>query len=126
MDLTDNHRQDSAGFTDILAGQLSWIEDAVLTYDIALATQRNRRTVNTPYLFKNSIAVDNPLGVMGDNSSLTLRKVFLPSEKLMENDPGLGFNYHRPDDDGVLRRHPAASFYDGYYYPSAALRQPRG
>jgi len=119
--LGDNSTQDSAGYTDILAGQLSWIERVVLPYDIALATYRANRTSAVKHLFKNSITIDNPLGSMSDNASLLSRKVFLPAEKLLVNQPYLGFEYVAPDDDRNVRHQPLVMHFDGYYYPSLAL-----
>ena len=121
VDLPLDPRQDSAGYTDIMAGQLSWITNAVLPYDIALATYRNNRTDNPKYLFNNSVVVDNPLGLLSEKSSLLARKVFLPSEKLLANYPRLGFDYHAPDDDRVVRHQPMLAYFDGYYYPSLSL-----
>lgn len=121
IDLPQDPFQDSAGYTDTLAGQLTWITNAVLPYDIALATYRNKRTDNPKYLFNNSVTVDDPLGVMNEKSSLVARKVFLPAEKLLASYPRLGFDYHEPDEDRELRRQPMFLYYDGYYYPSLSL-----
>lgn len=119
--LNENNSQDSAGFTDILAGQMGWISNLVLPYDIALATFRDGRTNNPDHLFDYSIAVDNALGVMDENSSLQVRKVFLPATKLLKNDPYLGFDYTMPDEDRTLRHQPLVMNYEGYYYPSLSL-----
>ncbi|RME27826.1 MAG: CHASE2 domain-containing protein, partial [Candidatus Zixiibacteriota bacterium] len=95
--------------------------NAVLNYDIALATFRSNRTSNPDKLFENSVTVDNPLGVMEEKSSLLARKVFLPAEKLLQDKPFLGFDYDAPDEDRVLRHEPMIVNYEGYYYPSQAL-----
>ncbi|MEW5993277.1 MAG: serine/threonine-protein kinase [Candidatus Zixiibacteriota bacterium] len=121
FELTEDAFQDSAGYTDILAGQLTWMENVVIPYDIALATFRSHRTTTPEYLFNNSITVDNPLGIMGEKSSLLVRKVFLPAEKLLESKPYLGFDYTMPDEDRVLRHQPLVMNYEGYYYPSLSL-----
>jgi serine/threonine-protein kinase len=121
LELYEDVDQDSAGYTEVLTGQLSWIPNAVLAYDIALATYRSRRTTKPDYLFKNSVAINNPLGVMDDDASLQARKVFLPAEKLLEAKPRLGFEYENPDDDQVLRREAQIVHYEGFYYPSASL-----
>ena len=121
VDLYEDAAQDSAGHTDILAGQLTWMKNVVLPYDIALATYRSNLTSNPDFLFDNSVHVDNALGMMADRSSLLARKVFLPADKLLANRPYLGFDYEAPDDDGVLRRHPLLVNYEGFYYPSMAL-----
>ncbi|MDH3937697.1 MAG: protein kinase [candidate division Zixibacteria bacterium] len=121
FDLSEDAFQDSAGYTGVLAGQLSWMENVVLTYDIALATYRSSKTNNPKHLFNHSLAVENPLGLMDEDASLQVRKVFLPAEKLLENDPLLGFNYIMPDDARVLRHQPLVMNYEGYYYPSTSL-----
>lgn len=120
-DLSEDATQDSAGYTSILAGQFSWMDNIVLPYDIALATFRSQKFNNPEYLFNNSIVVDNPLGEMSEQSSLNVRKVFLPAEKLLESKPLLGFTYVRPDDDRILRHQPLLMQYRGYYYPSVSL-----
>jgi CHASE2 domain-containing sensor protein/predicted Ser/Thr protein kinase len=119
--LNEDTRQDSAGHTDILAGQLSWMKNVVLPYDIALGTFRSNRTNNPAHLFNNAVTVDKPLGLMDEQSSPQVRKVFLPAEKILDNDPYLGFLYSMPDDDRVLRHQALVMNYEGYYYPSLAL-----
>jgi CHASE2 domain-containing sensor protein/predicted Ser/Thr protein kinase len=121
LDLSEDAAQNSAGHTSILAGQLSWINNAVLSYDIALATFRSGKTGNPEYLFNNSVTVDNPLGLMEESSTPQVRKVFLPAEKLLANKPFLGFDYTTPDEDRVLRHQPLIMNYEGYYYPSLSL-----
>lgn len=121
MDLSEDAAQDSAGYTTILAGQLSWIPNVVLPYDIALSTFRSSRTNNPEYLFDNSLAVDNPLGVLEEDASLLVRKVFLPAEKLLATKPRLGFEYTMPDEDRTLRHQALVMNYEGYYYPSIEL-----
>ena len=121
LELGEDAFQDSAGYTGILAGQLSWMKNVILPYDIALATYRSNKTNNPDHLFDYSVAVNNPLGIIDEESSLQVRKVFLPAEKLLQNDPCLGFDYTMPDDDRVLRHQPLAMNYEGYYYPSISL-----
>lgn len=120
-ELFDEAAQDSAGYTDILAGQLSWIKNTVLPYDIALATYRSNLTSNPKYLFNNALVIENPIGLMDEQSSLLARKVFLPAEKLLATHVYLGFNYESPDDDRTLRRTPMMVNFEGFYYPSLAL-----
>lgn len=119
--LNEDSYQDSAGYTDILAGQMSWVKNLVIPYDIALATYRDNRTNNPKYLFKNSISIDNPLGVMDEYSSLIVRKVFLPSPKILNTKPHLGFDYTMPDEDRIVRHHATIMNFEGYYYPSLPL-----
>jgi len=121
FELGEDVTQDSAGYTSILAGQLNWINNIVIPYDIALAPFRGGKTGNPEYLFKYSISVDNPLGLMNEKSSLQVRKVFLPAEKLLESKPYLGFDYTLPDQDRILRHQPLVMNYEGYYYPSLSL-----
>ncbi len=119
--ISEDARQDSAGFTDILAGQLSWMGNVVMPYDVALATFRSGKTQNPKHLFNFSVAVDNPLGLMEEDASLQVRKVFLPAEKVLQSDPYLGFDYSMPDRDKVLRHQSMVMNYAGYYYPSLSL-----
>ena len=121
FELNEDAQQDSAGFTDILAGQLTWIDNVVIPYDIALATFRSNKTSNPEHLFNNSITVDNPVGIMDESSSLLTRKLFLPADKLLQTKPYLGFVYTMPDEDRTLRRQPLVMNYEGYYYPSLSL-----
>ena len=121
LDLGENAAQDSAGYTGILADQLSWVKNAVLPYDIALATYRSNTTSNPEILFNYSVVVDNPLGLMDERAAPAVRKVFLPAEKLVEGKPYLGFDYVAPDGDRVLRHQPLLVHYEGYYYPSVSL-----
>ncbi len=119
--LSEDATQDSAGYTGILAEQLSWIKTAVLPYDIALSNYRSSKTSNPKCLFNSSISVDNPLGIMSDAASLNIRKIFLPAERLLSTNPRLGFDLVVPDEDRVLRYQPMVMNYEGYYYPSLSL-----
>ena len=119
--LPDNIWQDSAGYTDILSSQISWIENVVLPYDVALTNFRSKKMNNPDYLFNNSILIDNPLSILDEKSSLLARKVFLPAQKLLKQKPLLGFKYNQPDDDRLLRHQPLIMNYEGYYYPSLSL-----
>lgn len=121
FDLFEDAAQEAAGYTDVLAGQLSWMTQAVLPYDINLATYRSSKTATPDYLFKNSIQIDNPLGLMSEDASLLARKVFLPAERLLQYYPLMGFDYNLPDEDRVVRRQPMVVFFEGYYYPSLTL-----
>ncbi|MBD3258813.1 CHASE2 domain-containing protein, partial [candidate division GN15 bacterium] len=121
MELSEDADQDSAGYTDILAQQLQFIPQTILRYDIALATYRSNKTSNPDELFKNSITVEDPLGLMDENASLLVRKVFLPADKLLDHKPLMGFHYHRPDNDRLLRHQPLLMNYEGFYYPSVSL-----
>jgi len=121
FELQENAAQEKAGNTKILTEQLSWIDNLVIPYDIALATFRSSRTSNPDYLFDYSLAVDDQLGLMEENSSLLARKLFLPAGKILKTRPKLGFSYIMPDDDKILRHQSMVMNYEGYYYPSVAL-----
>lgn len=121
LELIEDAAQNEAGHTNVLANQLTWIDQAVLTYDIALSTFRSGKTDNPEFLFNNSITVSNPMGIMDENANLLVRKVFLPAERLLTHKPRLGFKYHRPDQDRILRHQPLTMTYEGFCYPSASL-----
>ncbi|MCM2272367.1 MAG: serine/threonine-protein kinase [candidate division Zixibacteria bacterium] len=120
LDLYENGQEDSAGYTQVLADQMSWVPNVVLPYDIALATFPSTKTSNPKHLFGNSLTADNAM-IMTEESGLWVRKVFLPAERLLESNPRLGFDYVVPDADQVVRHQPMAIYYDGYYYPSLSL-----
>ena len=121
VELSEDAAQDSAGYTEVLAEQMRYIPQTVLRYDIALANFRSNKTSHPDELFQNSITTSNPLGLMSENASLLGRKVFLPASRLLQHKPYLGFHYHRPDDDRLLRHQPLLLNYEGFYYPSASL-----
>ncbi|MFH2049062.1 MAG: serine/threonine-protein kinase [bacterium] len=121
LDLSEETKQDTAGYTSILAEQMSWIKNVVVPYDIVLANYRVDKTNNPKYLFNYSVKVNNPLGLMSEESSLLVRKVFLPSDKILESKPLLGFTFNSPDDDKILRHQAMVMQYEGYYYPSLPL-----
>ena len=121
FELQENAAQEKAGNTKILTEQLSWIDNLVVPYDIALATFRSSRTSNPDYLFDYSLTVNDQLGIMEENSSLLARKLFLPAVKILKTRPKLGFSYIMPDDDRILRHQSMVMNYEGYYYPSVAL-----
>jgi len=121
FELQENAAQEKAGNTKILTEQLSWIDNVVIPYDIALATFRSSRTSNPDYLFDFSLTVNDKLGLMEESSSLLARKLFLPAGKVLETKPKLGFSYIMPDDDRILRRQSMVMNFESYYYPSVAL-----
>ncbi len=121
FELTDDADQDSAGHTKVLADQLSWMTNVVLPYDIAVAQFRSGKTSNPDFLFERSVTVANQLGLLDEDKTPIVRKIFLPSERLLQWKPHLGFEYTMPDDDRVLRHEPLLMHYEGYYYPSLTL-----
>jgi len=121
FDLSEETKQDTAGYTGILAEQMTWIKNVVVPYDIALSNYRSNKTNNPKYLFNYSVKINNPLGLMNEESSLLVRKIFLPSEKILDSKPHLGFSFTSPDDDRIFRHQAMAMQYEGYYYPSLPL-----
>ncbi len=121
IDLYEDASQDAAGNTNVLAEQLAWVKQAILSYDVAETTYRTGKTRNPDHLFDNSVSVDNPLGLMDERSSLLVRKVFLPADNLLASRPLLGFDYNRPDEDRLLRHQQLVMNFDGYYYPATSL-----
>ena len=121
LDIKEDAQQEASGKTQILAGQLSWMDNIVLPYDVALSNFRSSKTSNPDHLFDYSLTIDNKLGVMNEESSLLANKLFLPADKILKTDPYLGFNYFMPDADRVLRHQAMMLNYEGYYYPSLPL-----
>lgn len=121
LELSEDAAQDSAGFTKVLAEQLQTIPQAVLSYDISLANYRSEKTSNPDDLFHTSLQVDNPLGVTSEEAGFSVRKVFMPADRLIAHKPRLGFDYFEPDDDRELRHHTMFMHFEGYYYPSQTL-----
>jgi serine/threonine-protein kinase len=120
LDLYENAQEDSAGYTKILADQLAWVPNVVLSYDMALATFPSTKTSNPKHLFNHSLTADKNM-IAAAESGLWARKMFLPAERLLENNPRLGFDFVLPDEDQVVRHQPLTVYYDGYYYPSQPL-----
>ena len=121
IELPEDSREDSAGNTAVLADQMSWVNNVVLPYDIALATFKSSKTSNPKDLFPNSIQLEGTSHDMSDDAAVLVRKVFLPAEKLLESKPHLGFDFLIPDDDKNVRQAPLVMNFDGYYYPSLPL-----
>jgi eukaryotic-like serine/threonine-protein kinase len=113
--------EDTSGYTDVLAGQMSWTKNVILPYEITRAEFRNSKMANPKYLYNSSLQVNSDLGVLDENSTLVTQKVFLPPEPLCRNAGGLGYKYEIYDSDRKVRWAPLTMYYDGYYYPSAAL-----
>ncbi len=121
LDLPENAQEDSAGYSKILADQLTWVPNVVLPYDIALGTFPSNKTANPKHLFNHSMTADKALISAEDQKGLWVRKVFLPAERLLDNNPRLGFDFIVPDEDQVVRHQPMTQYFDGYYYPSLPL-----
>ncbi|UCD93996.1 MAG: CHASE2 domain-containing protein [Candidatus Zixiibacteriota bacterium] len=113
--------EDTLGNTEILAGQMSWIKNVILPYELSPAEFMSRKISNPDHLNKYSVEVGNDLGILDENSSLLAYKVFLPPEIMCEYAGGLGFKYNVFDNDRKIRWMPLVMNYEGYYYPSAVL-----
>ncbi|UCD16436.1 MAG: CHASE2 domain-containing protein [Candidatus Zixiibacteriota bacterium] len=113
--------EDTAGYTQILADQMSWINSVILPYEISRAEFRTSRISIPKYLYPFSIQVDADLGILDERGSLLAHRVFLPPRELCEYSRGLGFKYATFDIDRQLRWQPLAIYFEGYYYPSIAL-----
>lgn len=121
FDLGARSGQDTLGNTRILANQVSWSKNLVLTYDIALAEYSHQRLSKPDYLFQSSMTVNSDLGILDEQQALNVRKPFLPSDMICEYADGLGFSLMDLAPDGKVRWVPFVANYDGFYYPSAAL-----
>lgn len=114
-------RQDTSGYTGILAGQMSWTKNVILPYEISRAEFRSDRIGTPKYLYNSSIQVNSDLGVLDENATLLAQKVFLPPPELCQYSAGLGFKQAVYDSDRKIRWEPLVMFYEGYYYPSVDL-----
>jgi CHASE2 domain-containing sensor protein/predicted Ser/Thr protein kinase len=121
LDLTSRVSEDTTDNTRILANQISWAENVVLPYDIALAEYSHQRMSKPEYLWKSSIQTDYESNIFEEDGALNIRKPFLPSGLICQYVDGMGFTYIEYDDDRKVRWAPLAANYDGYYYPSAPL-----
>ena len=121
LDLSARTGEDTLGNTKILANQVSWSKNLVLTYDIALADYSHQRLSKPKYLFPSAVNVDSDLGILEEDQALNVRKPFLPSDLVCEVADGLGFSYLENAPDGKVRWVPIVANYEGFYYPSASL-----
>jgi len=121
VDLMTRVSEDTSGNITILANQLSWVDNIVLTYDMALAEYSHQRMSKPDYLYRSAMQTDTELGVLDEKASLNVRRPFLPSGILLQYADGLGFTYMEYDQDRRVRWAPMLVNYDGYYYPSAPL-----
>ncbi|MEE9442429.1 MAG: serine/threonine-protein kinase [candidate division Zixibacteria bacterium] len=121
LELPSRVAEDTTGKTKILGNQISWTNNIILIYDIALSDYSNQRMSRPEYLYKSSIQVDSDLGLLDEHQALNVRKPFLPSGLICEYTDGLGFIYTEYAPDRTVRWAPIVANYDGFYYPSAAL-----
>jgi len=113
--------EDTAGHTEILAGQMSWIKNVVVPYELSPSEFMKNKISSPKYLSPLAMQVKTDLGILDENASLLTHKVFLPADAICEYAGGLGFKYNVFDKDRKIRWEPLITYYEGYYYPSAAL-----
>jgi len=123
LDIIIEHdtEQDTLGFTEVMAGQMSWMKNVIIPFEVTPAEFRNQKISNPKFLKQYSVAVNNSLGVLDESAALLARKIFLPPDKICQYSSGLGFRYHVYDSDRKVRWSPLVIHYEGYYYPSTAL-----
>jgi len=68
--LEQDTEQDTLGFTEIMAGQMSWMKNVIIPYEITPAEFRNQKISNPKFLRQYSLDVDNSLGVLDENAAL--------------------------------------------------------
>ncbi|PKK84705.1 MAG: hypothetical protein CVT49_02455 [candidate division Zixibacteria bacterium HGW-Zixibacteria-1] len=113
--------EDTSGHTEILAGQMSWIKNVVVPYELS-PSEIMKNKISTPkYLYNSAMQVTSDLGILDENASLLTHKIFLPPDPICEYAGGLGFKYNVFDKDRKIRWQPLIAYYEGYYYPSVAL-----
>ena len=113
--------EDIAGYTDVLAGQMSWVKNVIIPYQFNRADFQNARISRPEYLYDNSVTINTDLGILDEYATVLAQNVFLPPRQLCQYSAGIGFRYSIFDDDRKIRWHPLIMFYDGFYYPSAPL-----
>ncbi len=121
FDLASRVSEDTSGNTRVLANQISWVNDIILTYDFALAEYSHQRMSKPDYLYKNSLQTRSDLGVLDENAALNIRRPILPTGVILQYADGLGFSYMEYEQDRKVRWAPLLANYNGYYYPSASL-----
>lgn len=121
LDLSSKVSEDTLGNTQILANQISWVDNITLTYDIALAEYTQHRMSKPRYLHKSSIRTNSEFGILKDNQAINIRRPFLPSSYLTQYASSIGFTYVEFDEDRRVRTVPLVANYDGFCYPSAPL-----
>ncbi|MEW5922487.1 MAG: serine/threonine-protein kinase [Candidatus Zixiibacteriota bacterium] len=113
--------EDTLGHTEILAGQMSWIKNVIVPYELSPAEFMKNKISTPKYLYNSAMQVTSDLGILDESASLLSHKVFLPPDPICEYAGGLGFKYNIYDKDRKVRWEPLVAYYEGYYYPSATL-----
>ncbi len=113
--------EDTLGYTNILAGQMSWVKNVIIPYQFNRADFRNARISRPDYLYDNAITINTDLGILDEYATIMAQNVFLPPKQLCQYSAGIGFRYNIYDSDRKVRWQPLVMFYDGFYYPSASL-----
>lgn len=121
LDLYSRVSEDTTGHTQILANQVSWAENIVLTYDIATSDYASTRISKPEYLYQSSIHTDSDIGYFVSDDAINIRKLFLPSGFISQYADGMGFKINNYDKDRKIRWAPLVANFEGYAYPSAPL-----
>ncbi len=119
--LEPDTEQDTLGYTEVMAGQMSWMKNVIIPFEFTPAEFRNQKISNPKFVKQYSVDVNNSLGVLDESAALLARKIFLPPDQICQYSSGLGFKYNVYDDDREIRWSPLVIHYEGYYYPSTAL-----
>ncbi len=121
LPLEEDISHDTAGLTEIMAGQMSWMKNVIIPYEYSPAEYIHGKISNPKYLYNYSVTINNELGTMDEKASLLAHKIFLPPEPICQYAAGLGFRANIFDHDRKIRWEPLVLHFEGYYYPSAAL-----
>lgn len=113
--------EDTLGRTEILAGQMSWIKNVIVPYELSPAEFMKNKISTPKYLYNSAMQVTSDLGILDENASILTHKVFTPPDPICEYAGGLGFKYNVYDKDRKVRWEPLVAYYEGYYYPSVTL-----
>jgi len=119
--LDQNTEQDTLNYTHILAGQMSWMQNVIVPYEITTAEFRNNKLSVPGNLKHYSMRVNSDIGLLEEDMAVLGRKLFFPPEEICTYAAGLGFKHERYDSDRKIRWASLLMHYEGYYYPSLTL-----
>ena len=105
----------------VIAEQLRWMKNVTLSYDIVRGDVPSDTLTNPKYLFRNSIATDDDLGILETYEAIPATEVALPAAPVADAAKWLGFRYFTVDPDSILRWEPLVAHFEGYYYPNAVV-----
>lgn len=115
-----SHKSDGSR-NSVIAEQFEWMDNVTVAYHVIPGETPDDTVVNTRFLYRNALITNSDLVRLGDNQALPVKAVALPDNEVSDIVKRLGFTYSKVDADDVLRSEPMVMFYNGYYYPSAAL-----